>query len=210
MKRVLLLLAVLFLASFAHAARLEVSTGDAVDIHIAVGVPTVVTFPEGIKAIPTSADPGALSLEIEGKRLFIQSLREGFSATLFVVGESGRLHLLRLVEHDPPDTEVQLILPQAPPRFEEAASGRLWASGACAACAGQRDAAPAGGDAQGGEAARRRGPGAQPVAGLVEGDGDSNHAPVRGGSLPGLSRHGAQPDGQRRSCCACRSTRRRA
>ena len=120
MKRVLLLLAVLFLASFAHAARLEVSTGDPVEIHIAVGVPTVVTFPEEIKSIPTSADPGALSLEIEGKRLFIQSLREGFSATLFVVGQSGRLHLLRLVEHDPPDTEVQLILPQAPPRFEEA------------------------------------------------------------------------------------------
>ena len=78
------------------------------------------TFPEGIKAIPTSADPGALSLEIEGERLFIQSLREGFSATLFVVGESGRLHLLRLMEQDPPDTEVQLILPQAPPRFGEA------------------------------------------------------------------------------------------
>ena len=117
MKRVLLLLTVLFLASFAHAARLEVSTGDPVDIHIAVGVPTVVTFPEGIKSIPTSADPGALSLEIEGERLFIQSLREGFSATLFVIGQSGRLHLLRLVEQDPPDTEVQLILPQAPPRF---------------------------------------------------------------------------------------------
>ena len=120
MKRLVVFLAVVFFAVSSWAARLEVSTGDAVDIRIAVGVPTVVTFPEGIKAIPTSADPGALSLEIEGKRLFIQSLREGFSATLFVIGQSGRLHLLRLVEHDPPDTEVQLILPQAPPRFEEA------------------------------------------------------------------------------------------
>ena len=120
MKQLVAFLAVLWLAAPSWAARLEVSTGDAVDIHIAVGVPTVVTFPEGIKAIPTSADPGALSLEIEGERLFIQSLREGFSATLFVVGESGRLHLLRLVEQDPPDTEVQLILPQAPPRFGEA------------------------------------------------------------------------------------------
>ena len=127
MKRLLLLLTVLFLAAPSWAARLEVSTGDPVDIHIAVGAPTVVTFPEGIKAIPTSADPGALSLEIEGERLFIQSLREGFSATLFVVGESGRLHLIRLVEDDPPDTEVQLILPPAPPRFGEgppAAPGR--------------------------------------------------------------------------------------
>ena len=119
MKRLVVFLAVLFLAAPSWAARLEVSTGDPVDIHIAVGVPTVVTFPEGIKAIPTSADPGALSLEIEGERLFIQSLREGFSAILFVVGQSGRLHLLRLVEQDPPDTEVQLILPQAPPRFGE-------------------------------------------------------------------------------------------
>ena len=120
MKRLVVFLAVVFFAVSSWAARLEVSTGDPVEIHIAVGVPTVVTFTEEIKAIPTSADPGALSLEIEGKRLFIQSLREGFSATLFVIGQSGRLHLLRLVEHDPPDTEVQLILPQAPPRFEEA------------------------------------------------------------------------------------------
>ena len=120
MKRLVVFLAVVFFAVSSWAARLEVSTGDPVDIHIAVGVPTVVTFTEEIKSIPTSADPGALSLEIEGKRLFIQSLREGFSATLFVVGQSGRLHLLRLVEHDPPDTEVQLILPQAPARFEEA------------------------------------------------------------------------------------------
>ena len=120
MKRLLLLLlAVLFLVSSAHAARLEVSTGDPVEIRIAVGIPTVVTFPEGIQAIPTSADPASLSLEIEGERLFIQSLREGFGTVLFVVGDSGRLHLLNLVEHDLPDTEVQLILPPAPPRFGE-------------------------------------------------------------------------------------------
>jgi len=106
-----------FVVPSVHAARLEISTGDPVEVHIAVGTPTVVTFPERIKAIPTSADPDALSLEIEGKRLFIQSLREGFGAVLFVVGHSGRLHLLRLVEHEPPDTEVQLIVPQPPPRF---------------------------------------------------------------------------------------------
>ena len=109
----------LALVSSAHAAHLEMSTGDPVEIRIAVGTPTVVTFPERIKAIPTSADPQALSLEIEGERLFIQSLREGFGTVLFVVGHSGRLHLLKLVDHEPPDTEVQLILPQPQPRFGE-------------------------------------------------------------------------------------------
>ena len=123
----LLCLSALLLASSVHAARLEISTGDPVEVRISVGTPTVVTFPERIKAIPTSADPEALSLEIEGARLFIQSLREGFGAVLFVVGQSGRLHLLKLVEHEPPDTEVQLILPPAPPRFDDtppAGSGR--------------------------------------------------------------------------------------
>ena len=112
------LLLILFLASSAFTARLEISAGDPVEVRIAVGTPTVVTFPERIKAIPTSADPEALSLEIEGERLFIQSLREGFGAVLFVVGQSGRLHLLKLVDHDLPDTEVQLLLPQKPPRSD--------------------------------------------------------------------------------------------
>ena len=127
MKVLLLILITSFLASSVDAARLEISSGDPVEVRISVGTPTVVTFPEKITAIPTSADPAALSLEIEGERLFIQSLREGFGAVLFVVGQSGRLHLLKLVEHEPPDTEVQLILPPAPPRFGDtppAASGR--------------------------------------------------------------------------------------
>ena len=128
MMRVLFLLLLLLLLSASilvpsvHAARLEISSGDPVEVRIAVGTPTVVTFPERIKAIPTSADPQALSLEIEGERLFIQSLREGFGAVLFVVGQSGRLHLLELVEEEPPDTEVQLVVPQAPPRFGETPS----------------------------------------------------------------------------------------
>ena len=122
MKVLLLLLTTSLLASSVHAARLEISSGDPVEVRISVGTPTVVTFPERIKAIPTSADPEALSLEIEGERLFIQSLREGFGAVLFVVGQSGRLHLLKLVEHEPPDTEVQLIVPPAPPRFGEGPS----------------------------------------------------------------------------------------
>ena len=117
MKRLVLLSLLLFFTSSAQAARLEISTGDPMEVRIAVGKPTVVTFPEEITAIPTSADPEALSLEIEGERLFIQSLREGFGAVLFVVGESGRLYLLNLLEHEAPDIEVQVILPQAPPRF---------------------------------------------------------------------------------------------
>ena len=117
MKRIVLLLFVVLPVPSVDAARVQVSTGAPVDVLIAVGAPTVVTFPEKVTAIPTSADPEALSLEIEGERLFIQSLREGFGAVLFVVGQSGRLYLLNLVEHEPPDIEVQLVLPQEPPRF---------------------------------------------------------------------------------------------
>ena len=116
MKAICLLTVTSILASSVHAARLEMSAGDPVEVRIGLETPTVVTFPERIKAIPTSADPQALSLEIEGERLFIQSLREGFGAVLFVVGQSGRLHLLRLVEHETPDTEVQLIVPQPQPQ----------------------------------------------------------------------------------------------
>ena len=111
------LAAVVCLAAPLQAARLEVSTGEPVEIYVNVGVPTVVTFPERVKAIPTSADPEAVSMEAEGSRLFVQSLREGFGGIVFVIGESDRLHILKLVEREPPDTEVQLVLPQAPPRF---------------------------------------------------------------------------------------------
>ena len=119
----LLCLSVLFLVSSVHAARLEVSTGEPVEVHLAVGVPTVVTFPEVIRAIPTSADPESVSIEAEGSRLFIQSRRQGFEALIFVIDQSDRLHLLKLIERDPPDTEVQLVLPKSPPRFGDEPSG---------------------------------------------------------------------------------------
>ena len=61
-------------------------------------------------------------MEAEGSRLFVQSLRKGFEGIVFVIGESDRLHILKLVERDPPDTEVQLVLPQARPRFGEETS----------------------------------------------------------------------------------------
>ena len=126
MKHFLCLFLMVAWVTAAGAARLEVSTGDPVEVRIAVGSPTVVTFPERVKAIPTSADPESVSLEVEGSRLFIQSRRAGFGGLVFVIGESDRLHLLRLVESGEPDTEVQLVYPQAPPRFGEvpAAAGR--------------------------------------------------------------------------------------
>ena len=96
----------------AQAARIEVSTGDPVEVRIAVGVPTVISFPEGIKGVTTSADPNAVSLEVEGDRLFVQSLRDGFGAVLFVTGQSGKLHIVNLVEDVEPDTVVQLMVPQ--------------------------------------------------------------------------------------------------
>ena len=105
--------------STSSAARLEVSTGEPVEIRIALGVPTVVTFPEKIKGIPTNANPEAVSIEADGSRLFVVSREEGFSGRVFVIGESDRLHILELVEGEPADTEVQLVLPQAPRRFGE-------------------------------------------------------------------------------------------
>ena len=99
------------------AARLEVSTGEPVEIRIAVGVPTVVTFPEKIKGIPTNANPEYVSMEADGSRLFIVSRQEGFGGRVFVIGESDRLHILELVQGEPADTEVQLVVPQAPRRF---------------------------------------------------------------------------------------------
>ena len=106
-------------AATSSAARLEVSTGEPVEIRIAVGVPTVVTFPEKIKGIPTNANPEYVSMEAEGSRLFVVSRQEGFGGRVFVIGESDRLHILELVQGEPPDTEVQLVVPQARPRFGE-------------------------------------------------------------------------------------------
>ena len=106
-------------------ARLEVSTGEPVEIRIAVGVPTVVTFPEKIKGIPTNANPEYVSMEADGSRLFVVSREEGFGGRVFVIGESDRLHILELVQAEPADTEVQLVFPQAPRRFgEEGEAGR--------------------------------------------------------------------------------------
>ena len=101
------------------AARLEVSTGEPVEIRIAVGVPTVVTFPEQIKGIPTNANPEYVSMEADGSRLFVVSREEGFGGRVFVIGESDRLHILELVQGEPADTEVQLVLPQAPRHLRE-------------------------------------------------------------------------------------------
>ena len=89
-----------------------------VPVYVEAGVPVAVTFPERIKAIPTGADPAALSLEIEGRRLFIQSLVEGFEARLFVIAAGGRMYQLHLTEREgEPDDRVQLVVPAPPPVF---------------------------------------------------------------------------------------------
>ena len=103
-----------------------------VAIYVEAGVPVAVTFPERIEAIPTGADPAALSLEIEGNRLFIQSLIEGFEARLFVIAAGGRMYRLHLTEREgEPDDRVQLVLPAPAPVFgaeapteQRAAGGR--------------------------------------------------------------------------------------
>ena len=98
-----------------------------VPIYVKTGIPVAVTFPERIEAIPTGADPAALSLEIAGKRLFIQSLIEGFEARMFVIAAGGRMYQLHLTEREgEADDQVQLVLPAPPPVFgaEPAAAPR--------------------------------------------------------------------------------------
>ena len=118
--------ALLLWTGLCGAARIEVSTGEPVEIRVALGVPTVVTLPERIKGIPTNANPEAVSIEADGSRLFVVSREAGFSGRVFVIGESDRLHILELVEGEPADTEVQLVVPQGPGRTgeEKAAAGR--------------------------------------------------------------------------------------
>ena len=121
MRWVLLLLTVLCL-TWSHAAlagvRLVQVGSEPVPVYVEAGVPVAVTFPERIEAIPTGADPASLSLEIEGKRLFIQSLVEGFEARLFVIAAGGRMYQLHLTERaGEPDDRVQLVLPAPPPVF---------------------------------------------------------------------------------------------
>jgi len=89
-----------------------------VAVYVEAGVPVAVTFPERIEAIPTGADPAALSLEIEGRRLFIQPLVDGFEARLFVIAAGGRMYQLHLTEREgEPDDRVQLVVPEPPPVF---------------------------------------------------------------------------------------------
>ena len=105
-----------------------------VPVYVEAGVPVAVTFPERIEAIPTGADPAALSLEIEGNRLFIQSLVEGFEARLFVIAAGGRMYRLHLTEREgEPDDRVQLVLPAPAPVFGTEAEAKQRAAAGAAA-----------------------------------------------------------------------------
>lgn len=121
MQRILLLLTVLGLAwgqTTLAGVRLVQVGAEPVPVYVKAGVPVAVTFPERIEAIPTGADPAALSLEIEGKRLFIQTLVEGFEARVFVIAAGGRMYQLHLTEREgEPDDRVQLMQPAPPPVF---------------------------------------------------------------------------------------------
>lgn len=121
MGRLILMLTVLVLASCQAAlagVRLVQVGPEPVRVYVKAGIPVAVTFPERVQAIPTGADPAALSLEIEDRRLFIQSLVEGFEARLFVIGASGGMYQIHVMEREgEPDGQVQLVLPAAPPVF---------------------------------------------------------------------------------------------
>ena len=121
MRRAWLLVTVL-VAAWGHESlagvRLVQVGSEPVPVYVEAGVPVAVTFPERIEAIPTGADPAALSLEIEGNRLFIQSLVEGFEARLFVIAAGGRMYQLHLIERvGEPDDRVQVVLRAPPPVF---------------------------------------------------------------------------------------------
>ena len=114
----LLVLGVAWASAALAGVRLVQVGSEPVLVYVEAGVPVAVTFPERIEAIPTGADPAALSLEIEGRRLFIQSLVEGFQARLFVIAAGGRMYQLHLTERKgQPDDRVQLVLPAPPPVF---------------------------------------------------------------------------------------------
>ena len=115
------MLAVLVWACGAAAAPRLVRVGnEPVTVYVRAGEPQAVTFPEEIAAIPTGVDAAHVSLEIEGRRLFIQALVAGFRARLYVIGASGRMYELSLMEsQEEPDGQVELVPPVRPPRFGE-------------------------------------------------------------------------------------------
>lgn len=94
-----------------HAARTVVHTGEPLAVRLALRQPTAVTFPEPIAAVPTSADPHQLSLELDGPRLFLQPLDPTVSGLLFAIGVSGRSYTVRFAVGTPADTEVVVTLP---------------------------------------------------------------------------------------------------
>ncbi len=105
-------------ADVAAGIRVVPASRDAIEIYVRQGVPLAVQLPERIAAIPNGVDPAELSLEIEGRRLFIQSLTEDLDARLFVIGGSGRMYQLQLLERaGEADDQVDVVVPVAPPVF---------------------------------------------------------------------------------------------
>ena len=120
MRRWAMLVVLLWACGAAAAPRLVRVGDEPVTVYVRAGEPQAVTFPEDIAAIPTGVDAAHLSLEIEGRRLFIQALVDGFTARLYVIGASGRMYELTLMERpEGTDGRVELVLPVRPPRFGE-------------------------------------------------------------------------------------------
>lgn len=120
MKRWLVLVVLMWAWGAVAAPRLVQVGDEPVQVFVRAGEPQAVTFPEEITMIPTGVNPADLSLEMAGRRLFIQALVEGFEARLYVIGRSGRMYELELMEdEDGPDGQVELVVPVAPPRFGE-------------------------------------------------------------------------------------------
>jgi hypothetical protein len=117
MRRLLLLLLVgLSLPSAVAAARSVLLTDEPIVVRLQPRQPTAVTFPEPIAAVPNGADPAALSLELDGHRLFLQPLVPKVQGILFALGVSGRSYPVRFQVGTPADTEVVILpAPLLPP-----------------------------------------------------------------------------------------------
>lgn len=124
MKRWMVLAVLVWAWGAVAAPRLVQVNDEPVKVFVRAGEPQAVTFPEEITMIPTGVNPADLSLEMAGRRLFIQALVEGFEARLYVIGRSGRMYELELMEgEEGQDGQVDLVVPVVPPRFGEVSAG---------------------------------------------------------------------------------------
>ena len=112
-RRLLALALLLALPGVSRAARTVTLGTDPVLVRLEVAQPTAVVFPEAVAAVPTGADPARLSLDYDGRYLFVQAREPDVQGRLFVLGASGRLYALRFTVARPADDLVTLTTPPA-------------------------------------------------------------------------------------------------